>query len=355
MSLSVIRDDITRLHVDAIVDPTDGRYSGSGGADGSIHRAAGRRLRWDLARRKGLAVGEAVITNGYKLPSKYLILTRGPIWDGGEDGEAEQLARCYENCLALAKENGCRSIAFPLISGGTFGFPNDDALRIAKDTITDFLRHDNMEVYIVTYMRHTFNLGAKLFADVSSYVDDNYIEISTATDLAFYDREESFPSSFEYDSYSLEPRGEERETVCYSVNPNEDFAAAEDEQSYSREEMLRLKSETFSCMLARLVDESGRKPPEVYNAARVTRSVYSKIMGNIHYKPSKLTAVAFGLALKLPWKELKTLVESAGYSLTHTNKFDIVIEYFVREGNYNLDDINGVLYDLDPDLPLIGC
>ena len=354
MSLSIIRGDITRLNVDAIVAPTDGRYSGSGGADGAIHRAAGRRLRWDLARRKGLAVGEAIITNGYKLPSKYLILTRGPVWEGGEDGEAELLALCYENCLALAKENGCRSVAFPLISGGTFGFPNDDALQIAKDTITDFLWDNDMEVTIVTYMRHTFNLGAKLFADISGYVDDNYIEIETEPDLVSHNREEDLPSVLEDIRYSLEPRSEDSSTVCCSANP-EAFAAAKDEQAYSLQEMLRQKSETFSCMLARLIDESGRKAPEVYHAARVTKSVYSKIMGNIHYKPSKLTAVAFGLALKLPWKELKTLVENAGYSLTHTNKWDIVIEYFVRAGNYSLDDINAVLYDLDPELPLIGC
>ena len=336
MSLRIIRGDITQLEVDAIVCPTDGRFSGGGGTDGAIHRAAGRRLRWDLARRRGLAVGDAVITNGYKLPANYIILTRGPVWEGGENGENEELALCYENCLALAESNGCRSIAFPLISGGTFGFPNDDALRIAKDTISDFLRDHDMEVTLVTYQLHTYNLSAKLFADVARFVDDNFLEINLG---------DSGTDAFEAEE-------DEEGLIAYSLEPS---SADSLEFDYDLEEMLHHKSETFSCMLDRFIKDSGKSAPEVYNAAYINKSVYSKIKKNKNYKPSKLTAIAFGLALKLPWEELKALVESAGYSMTHTNKFDIVIEYFVRKKKYSIDEINAVLYDLDPELPLIGC
>ena len=340
MSLSIIREDITRLAVDAIVDPTDEYYSGSGGTDAAIHRAAGPMLRLALARKKPLRVGEATITSGFFLPAKYIIHTCGPIWGGGEDGEDEELAQCYESCLALAKEYGCRSVAFPLISGGTFGFPNDDALRIAKDTISEFLRDNGMEVTIVTYQLHTYNLSAKLFADVARFVDDNYYEIDLESEGLFASNAESefVEAPAPCTATSIEPK----EPVYF-------------EKSYDLEEMLSNKSETFSCMLFRLVKDSGKKAPEIYNEAKVAKSVYSKIMGNIHYKPSKLTAVAFGLALHLSWEELRALVESAGYSMTHTNKFDIVIEYFVRKKNYDIDEINGVLYDLDPELPLIGC
>ncbi len=324
MPLTVIRGDITEQAVDAIVNPTNAHFSGRGGTDGAIHRAAGPLLRLALSTKAPLAVGDAVITAGFRLPADFVIHTRGPVWQGGENGEAEALARCYYNCLLLAEKNGCRSIAFPLISAGTYGFPNDDALQIAKDTIFDFLRNRNMDVYLITYLQHTFNLSRKLFSEISSYVDASLIQLVP--------KENYLPADDDDIKFSADPI-----TV--------------DDLS----EMLRHKSETFSCMLARLVDECGKPAPDVYKKARVTKSVYSKIMGNIHYKPSKLTAVAFGLALQLPWESLKKLVESAGYSMTRTNKFDIVIEYFVRNKKYSIDEINAVLYELDPELPLIGC
>ena len=328
MPLSIRRADITRMAVDAIVDPTDEFYSGSGGTDRAIHMAAGWALENDVARLPLLEVGNAVITSAYKLPSKYIIHTHGPIWDGGDRGEAEQLAACYRNCLRVALENGCRSVAFPLISGGTFGFPNDDALRIAKDTISAFLREHEMDVTIVAFHRHTFNLGAKLFADITRFVHENYLELSP-------EKERPEASELNRD-----------EKVQYSIDPM---------VSPTLEEMLHQSGETFSCMLSRLIDESGMTPPTCYKKARVHKSVYSKIMGNIHYKPAKITAVAFALALELSWKDLKTLLESAGYAMTHTSKFDIVIEYFVRRGDYDIDAINEVLYEIDPELPLIGC
>ena len=328
MPFTIVHDDITRLSVDAIVNPTNAYFSGKGGTDGAIYRVAGPWLRVALAMKRPLAVGDAIITEGFELPARYIIHTRGPVWEGGEDGEAEDLVRCYNNCLKLAWKSGCQSVAFPLISGGTFGFPNDDALQIAKDTINSFLRTNDMDVFLVIFMQHTFNLSKNLFADVSEYVAANLYRVA---DVA----------------YSLDPEG------SYGLNSSAHYSA--DPVTLDLAEMLRHKSETFSCMLARLVDECGKTAPDIYKKARVTKSVYSKIMANIHYKPSKLTAVAFALALQLPWEELKELVESAGYSMTRTNKFDIVIEYFVRNKKYSIDEINAVLYELDPELPLIGC
>ncbi len=149
MPLTVIQKELTSLPVDALVCPTDGKFTGVGGADGAIHRAAGPRLDEDLVRREGLRVGEAILTNGYRLPAKYILLTRGPEWKGGGEGEAEELARCYQGCLRLAKENGCRTLAFPLISVGRFGFPAELARQIAEDAIRDWLREEEMEVLLV--------------------------------------------------------------------------------------------------------------------------------------------------------------------------------------------------------------
>ena len=354
MPLSIQRADITRMAVDAIVDPTDEIYSGSGGTDRAIHMAAGWALENDVARLPLLEVGNAVITSAYKLPAKYIIHTHGPIWDGGDRGEAELLASCYRNCLRVALENGCRSVAFPLISGGTFGFPNDDALRIAKDTISAFLREHEMDVTIVAFHRHTFNLGAKLFADISLFVHENYLELSPEEEIPEPDerkRDELYTPR-----YSIDPETESVSAPASEWNRDEMMHYSIDPMvETTLEEMLRQSGETFSCMLSRLIDESVMTPVECYRKARVHRSVYSRIMGNIHYRPAKITAVAFALALELSWKDLKSLLESAGYAMTHTSKFDIVIEYFVRRGDYNIDAINEVLYELDPELPLIGC
>lgn len=322
MPLYMIQEDITRISVDAIVDPTDCWYSGSGGTDYAIHSAAGPELEYELSSYPLLGVGEAVITSGYRLPAKHIIHTFGPIWEGGNNNEVELLTDCYKNSLLLAVDNDCRSVAFPVISGGTFGFPNDDALQIAKNTISDFLQKHDLTVYIVAYRSHTFNLGAKLFSDVSKFVNENYIELEVTTQAI------EAPVS----------------VIQYSA----------DDLDLDLSEMLKRKSETFSCMLDRLRDEQGLSGPDLYKKAWVNKTVYSKIMNNINYQPAKITAVAFGLALELPWEQFTELVGSAGYAMTRTSKFDIVIEYLVKQKKYSVEEVNAVLYELDPDLPLIG-
>lgn len=317
MPLYITRGDITQMEVDAIVNPTDYYFSGSGGTDEAIHLAAGPGLRAELLRFPPIFPGEAVITSAHRLQAKYIIHTHGPIWIDGTHNEAELLSSCYRNCLQLALEHDCKTIAFPLISGGTFGFPNDDALTIAKNVINDFLSEHSITAHIIAYKMRTFNLGAKLFADISRFVSENYIELDTP-DIR----------------YSVDD-------IPYDSLP-------------SLEEMLRSRGETFSCMLDRLRDERRMTGPELYKKAWVHKSVYSKIMHNINYQPAKITTVAFALALELPWNDFTELVSSAGYAMTHTSKFDIVVEFFVKRGDYDIEHINAVLFELDPELPLIG-
>ncbi len=320
MPLYMIQTDITHMNVDAIVDPTDDLYSGSGGTDLAIHLAAGPGLEEELRALPPLEMGKAVITAAYSLPVSYIIHTFGPVWRGGQAREAELLADCYRSCLRLAAEKGCRSLAFPLISGGTFGFPNDDALQIARAVVSKYLQTHALTVYLVAYRSRTFRLGAELFADAAGFVSDHYIELALAGPPA---------------------AAPEPETQ-HSPGPDLD-------------EMLARRGESFSCMLDRLRHEKGLSGPALYKKAWVHKSVYSKIMKNIHYQPAKLTAVAFALALELSWDELNALLASAGYAMTRTSRFDTVIEYFVRHGRYDIEDINTVLYELDPELPLIGC
>ena len=323
MPLRIIRGDITQMEVDAIVNPTNGYFSGRGGTDGAIHRAAGPMLRLALASQDYLDVGNSIVTDAYMLPCKYIIHTHGPRWRDGGLQDTALLENCYRNSLALAKQKGCHSVAFPLISGGTFGFPNDDALKIAKKTIDAFLKEYDMEVFIVAYRTHTFHLGKKLFSDVSRFVSENYIELSTEAPL------------------STQPICEVQHSADYADLPNLD-------------EMLKHRGETFACMLDRLRDERGLSGPDLYKKAWMHKSVYSKIMNNINYQPAKITAIAFGLALELPWESFTDLVSSAGYAMTRTSKFDTVIEYFVKHEKYSIEELNGILNELDPELPLIG-
>ena len=335
MPLEIVRNDITKMAVDAIVNAANSSLLGGGGVDGCIHRAAGEGLMDECRTLGGCEVGKAKVTGAYRLPCKYVIHTVGPVWRGGGTGEKALLESCYRESLALAKEKKCESVAFPLISSGIFGYPKDQALKVAVDVISDFLFNNDMTVYIVIFDRASFMIGEKLFADIAEYIDDNYAEEHTDRRRELYRR--NMPDYAPVYDKLCAAQTEAEETIC--ADPAD-----------SLDDALNHLDESFSQMLLRKIDEKGMTDAQCYKKANIDRKLFSKIRGDVHYRPSKPTAIAFAIALELPLWETEELLKKAGFALSHSSKFDIIIEYFINRGNYNIFEINEALFAFDQSL-----
>lgn len=329
MPLYLVRNDITTMKVDAIVNAAKESLLGGGGVDGAIHRAAGPELLEECRTLDGCKTGQAKITKGYRLPARYVIHTVGPVWRGGGCGERELLSSAYRSSLELASVYNCQTVAFPLISSGVYGYPKDQALQVAVDAIGSFLLAHDMTVYLVIFDRASYTIGGQLFADIAAYIDDRYAEEHTES-LQEQDRRAMAAAS-------VSVRKEKRELP---------FCAA----SESLEEALNRLDESFSQMLLRKIDERGVTDAQCYKKANIDRKLFSKIRSDVHYKPSKPTAMAFAVALELPLEEAREMLEKAGFAFSHASKFDIIVEYFIAHGNYNIFEINEALFAFDQSL-----
>ena len=320
MPIQIVRNDITKMNCDAIVNAANNSLLGGGGVDGAIHRAAGEKLLAECKKLGGCRTGEAKITKAYKLPCKYIIHTVGPVWHGGAYGEEELLISCYRNSLMLAEKYKCKSVAFPLISAGAYGYPKEQALQIAVSEICKFLMKNDITVYIVVFDKDCFQISKRLIHDITEYIDERYVE---------------------------EHYNERTRRLM-----NYPFGGQELSEPPSLSDAVGQIDESFSQMLIRKIDEKGMTDAQCYKKANVDRKLFSKIKNNVLYKPKKTTAVAFAVALELPFSELKDMLSKAGFSLTHSNKFDIIIEYFVKKGEYDIFKINEALFEFDQ--PLLG-
>ena len=340
MPFQIVRNDITKMLVDAIVNAAKPSLLGGGGVDGAIHAAAGPELLAECRTLGGCETGQAKITKGYKLPCRYVIHTVGPVWQGGNSGERELLSSCYRNSLELAKEHDCETVAFPLISAGIYGYPKDKALKVAVDTIADFLLENDMTVYLVIYSRSSLSVGKKLFADIQEYIDDNYVE-------------ERAPL------FSRRDRRDRESNICASIigTPKEkwpddmpDAMLNISEEEEDLEQRLRELDESFQQMLLRKIDEKGMTDSQCYKKANIDRKLFSKIRGDVRYRPSKPTAVAFAIALELDGRETEELLKKAGFALSRSSKFDVIIRYFIERGIYDIYQINEALFFYDQSL-----
>ena len=328
MPLQIVRNDITKMKVDVIVNAANKSLLGGGGVDGCIHRAAGPELLSECKLLNGCEIGSAKITKGYQLPCMYVIHAVGPHWIDGNHHEKELLESCYTTSLLLAKDYGCKSIAFPLISSGIYGYPKAQALRVAVEQIRKFLLDNEMLVYLVIFDRKTYEIGDKLYSDITSYINDRYVD------------EHSDSISFQ------KARFVGFKNTCL----REGSVPLSSAEQKSILDWLSDIDESFSEMLLRKIDESGMSDAECYKKANIDRKLFSKIRSDKLYKPSKPTVIAFALALELSLEEMQDMLAKAGFALSHSSKFDLIIEYFVKQGNYNVYEINEALFAFDQSL-----
>ena len=324
MPLQIIRQDITKVHCDAIVNAANSSLLG--GVDGAIHDAAGPELLQECRSLGGCKPGEAKLTKAYRLPAKFVIHTVGPVWRGGNSGEKALLESCYREAMRIAAEQDCKSVAFPLISSGIFGYPKEKALKVAVDTIAACLEHCEMQVYLVVLSRAAVQPEKEL----EQYLAERCRPEPKEKVSKRYSEE--WPAAVLSDCLSS--------SICKKCQPAEDSLAA----------AVRELDESFTQMLLRKIDELGITDVQCYKKANVDRKLFSKIRGDIYYRPSKPTVIAFAIALELSLEETKELLLKAGYALSHSNRFDLIIEFFITKGNYNIFEINEALFAYDQTL-----
>ena len=340
MPFTIVRNDITKMQVDAVVNAANSSLLGGGGVDGCIHRAAGPELLAECRTLGGCKTGHAKITKGYRMPCRYIIHTVGPVWQGGFSGERELLYSCYKNSLELAEQYECRSVAFPLISAGIYGYPKDKALEVAQQAAADFLESHDMEITLVVLDKKAVELSRELFRQVKEFVDDRY-----AGELERRDVRQS--SLFR----ALRPAAAEYNAAeCMALEEEQRDA---EEERLSLEERLKNTDETFSEALLRLIDEKGLTDAEVYRRANIDRRLFSKIRCDSGYRPKKQTVLAFALALELSTGETEQLLKRAGYSLSDSIKFDVIVRFFIEKKMYDIYTVNQALFEFDQ--TLIGC
>ena len=390
MPIEMIREDITRMRVDAIVNAANNTLLGGGGVDGAIHDAAGPELLEECRRLGGCETGEAKITGGYRLPAKYVIHTVGPVWQGGGHGEREQLTACYRNSLRLAEENGCESIAFPMISTGVYGYPKEEALDVALSAAEEFLATHEMTIWLVVFGREMYMIGDRLFSGVKAYIDDAYADRFDETGSRrsrLCNRRQERRSPVRPEPELTAPETADRmicgaplksETVRKREKPRKGTGTAPDEAVYGerggrtaaarREPVWETAADEvsieslsrylldmdigFSDALLQLIDLKGMTDAECYKRANIDRKLFNHIKNDKQYRPSKKTALAFTVALGLKPDEAEKLVNRAGYTFSDSDRLDRAIRFFLMNGVSDIHRINIMLFELD--LPTLG-
>jgi len=353
MPFEIVRNDIVNMQVDAIVNTANPKPVVGYGCDAGIHLKAGPQLLEARRQIGNISVGEAEITPGFALDAKYVIHAVGPVWQGGNNGEQDLLRRCYDRALQLALENGCESVAFPLLSAGNHGFPKPLALQIAINAFSSFLVDHEMQIYLVIFGEKAFELSQKLFRSVASYIDANYVQEKTLAEYGVSNKRDVRDTQLNQLEETLQRRFRARRQEAegdFALPPMPSPVCMAAPTSNDLESLLKQTDAGFSETLLKLIDRTGKKDSEIYKRANIDRKLFSKIRNNPNYKPSKPTAIAFAIALELDLEETLDFIGRAGYTLSHSSKFDIIIEYFIKQKNYDIFEINSTLFRFDQSL-----
>ena len=341
MPFEIVRNDITKMTVDAIVNSANPRPVVGLGTDSSIHEKAGPELLAARQKIGPIPMGQAAITPAFRLPARYVIHTVGPVWDGGSYGEEALLRSCYDQSLKLALEHDCKSVAFPLIATNNYGFPRDRALQIAVAAFSEFLLEQEMNIYLVVFDRRAYQLSEKLFHSIASFIDDHYVALWEET---------TYGGEQKHRQQSIRRRDRDlylKSSACKDAAP---CAPMPMPMAASLPDFLKQEDAGFTETLLKLIDKTGRKDSEIYKKACLSKQHFSKIRNNPDYKPTKQTAIALALALELDLDQTRDLIGRAGYALSNSSKFDLIIRYFIEQKNYNVVEINIVLYEFDQSL-----
>ena len=363
MPFQIIRNDITKVAADAIVNSANPNPIYAGAVDRSIYLAAGAEELLAARQKIGpIAVGSAAYTPAFNLLAKYIIHTVGPVWVDGEHGEFDSVRSCYTESLKLAYDLGCQSIAFPMISSGAYRFPKDLALQAATSAIYAFLLHHEMDVYLVVYDQDAFDYSGKLFQDIRAFIDEDYIDAQKkAAILAAAEGDLTVSTSLIMDGVSeglvdqstLDKINHHKEELQSEFNFSE-FSPTrrqKEKNGPTLEDILQQDESSFGDYLCELIAEKGMKNSEAYNAANVSKQAFSQIKYSKN-PPLRSTVDAFAVALHLTEAEAESLFERAGYSLSSTQKYDRAIRFFLRNHKYNIVENNIVLYQNG--LPQLG-
>lgn len=349
MPFAIVRNDIAAMQVDAIVNTANPRPVIGSGVDARIHEMAGPELLLARQRIGSIDAGCAAITPAYALPARYVIHVVGPVWIDGAHREEQLLRSCYDSALNLAMKHGCESIAFPLISTGNYGFPKDKALQIAVAAFSEFLLAHEMQIYLVVYDRTAFRLSEKLFQNVTSYIDEHYVEAHNSGRGLLEKNRWRIRQRREMEAYEGSTAFENM-PPCAQMDEIRPCAPMAASKAMSLEDMLKQADAGFTETLLNLIDETGKKDSEIYKKANLSKQHFSKIRNNPDYKPTKPTALALAVALELDLEQTKDLIQRAGYALSNSSKFDLIVRYFIEQGIYDIMQINLMLYEFDQNL-----
>ena len=339
MPFLMIRNDITKVAADAIVNPANRNLLQGSGTSRAIYQAAGEQELTAACEAIGHCdFGKAVCTPAFGLPAKYIFHAVCPAWHGGGFGEAEQLASAYHSALELATEYHCESVAFPLLSSGNYGYPKEQAFRIAVDTITQYVMEHDLTVYLVLYDRDSLAVSRKLFTSVEEYIDDHYVAQNDESYWVGRRRRE-----WAEQRWRLEEEAAPMSDAVAAPPP----PAAAPMAARSLESLMDNLGESFTARLLRLIDERGLKDSTVYKQSNISRQHFSKIQCNRDYNPKKKTVLAFAVGLHLSEDETIDLLKSAGYAFSDGSRRDWIVRYCLEHKIYNINQVNALLFEYD--------